>query len=247
MGLRSPVNDLLTWSQALLTDLTDQRRSGEPAAKRSPPENPPDNHARQIPAHVLLLQRNGNGVHGDDASKLAKRRRAQSRCLLIRCQKLYTTSLILLPDKQSAIVMLANSIAPNKGSGLDYATLSRASADAQIAGFPLMEEKLEKNRTPNTNPGHSLDTRGLRKHQSWPLSHYHYTTFSWLMDRDKCVKRARLTVASESLYLFEFVEEERAIVALRWKHEAGVEPEFHRGQSDTDREDYGSQIILGEL
>ncbi|KAL4900760.1 hypothetical protein BDW74DRAFT_182345 [Aspergillus multicolor] len=100
-----------------------------------------------------------------------------------------------------------------------------------------------------------LAPQGLRGHRSWPLTHYRHTTFSWLMDRDECVKRARFAVALEGLYMFEFVEEDGEIVALRWGHEAGIEPEvFRKKQSDRgdDRHDpgqggYGAQIPLSAL
>ncbi|KAL4783770.1 hypothetical protein BJX76DRAFT_357674 [Aspergillus varians] len=144
----------------------------------------------------------------------------------------YTTSLILLPDTQNAIAVLANSMALNDvvdwvsqvvletllntSEPADYIALSRASANAQIAKFPGMKERLKKNRTYGTDPGaltryegkyfNSIEDifveiyledgnlrlafQGLREQQSWPLNHYRFATFSWLMERNECVKRA---------------------------------------------------------
>ena len=57
--------------------------------------------------------------------------------------------------------------------------------------------------------------------QVWPMEHYNYDDFLWLMTRDEAVRRGRFTYNPETLYQFQFVPDDRgAVVSLMWKHDA---------------------------
>jgi CubicO group peptidase (beta-lactamase class C family) len=286
MGLRSSVNDLLIWSQALLKGLVDQRESG----RSSTPGLPLKHLTSIMSGHCQLMSSypgelgmgfmmttlpNPIGAGGANPALLEKMPNVGSdspgtEVLYYQGSMAgYTTSLVLVPESQSAVVVLANSMALNDAADwvsqavleavletsnpADYQLLSQQTAAAQISKFPALNKTLESKRIPGTHPKllHSYTGRyynsirnffldvyvndeekllhfsfqGLRDHQSWPLKHYHYDTFSWLMSRNECVKRARFAVATEGLYLFKFIpaqdETDNDIIALEWAHEGG--------------------------
>jgi CubicO group peptidase (beta-lactamase class C family) len=278
MGLRSSVNDLLTWSKALVDGLADQRHSDltstnglplkqlktimdgkSPLGSSYPGEMGLGWMLTTTPskigaggANTMLLKDMPNVGEDSPGIELIYYQGSMAG---------YTTSFILVPETRSAIVVLANSMALNDAADwvsqavleillnttkpADYASLSRETAKKQVSIFPSMNQTLEKNRILGTSPreleryvgqyynsikNFFIETyiedgelhfafQGLRDHQSWPLKHYNYDTFSWIISRDECVKRARFAAASPGLYLLEFVPNEDNIVALRWKHE----------------------------
>ncbi|KUJ21343.1 beta-lactamase/transpeptidase-like protein [Mollisia scopiformis] len=280
MGLRSSVNDLLTWSKALLDGLADQRHSGLTSTNGLPLKQPKTIMDGKSPlsssypgkmglgwmltttpskiggggANAMLLEEMPNVGEDSPGIELIYYQGSTSG---------YTTSLLLVPETQSAIIVLANSMGLNDAADwvsqavlevllnttkpADHAALSRETAKKQVSTFPSMNQTLQKDRTLGTSPrelgkyvgayynsikNFFIETciedgelhfafQGLRDHQSWPLKHYNYDTFSWIISRDECVKRARFAAASPGLYLLEFVHSEDNIVALQWKHDPG--------------------------
>ncbi|CRG87958.1 hypothetical protein PISL3812_04980 [Talaromyces islandicus] len=291
MGLRSSVNDLLIWSQALLRGLVDQRQSGRSSTPGLPLKHLTNIMGGYCPlmlsypgeigmGFMLTTLPNPIGAGGANPGLLEKMPKVGSdspgtEILYYQGSMAgYTSSLILVPESQSAVVVLANSMALNDAADwvsqavlealletsnpADYQLLSQQTAAAEITKFPALKKALELKRVPGTHPkpldrytgryynsiknfylevyvdiereGHlHFSFQGLRDHQSWPLKHYHHDTFSWLMSRNECVKRARFAVVSESLYLFKFVpaqDDMDSIIALQWAHEGGnTQPE----------------------
>lgn len=291
MGLRSSVNDLLIWSQALLKGFVDQKESGRSSTPGLPLKHLTNIMGGHCPlmlsypgelgmGFMMTTLPNPIGAGGANPALVEKMPNLGSdspgtEVLYYQGSMAgYTTSLILVPESQSAVVVLANSMALNDAadwvsqavlealletsSPADYEFLSQQTAAAQITKFPALNKTLESKRIPGTHPKllHSYAGRyynsiknffievyvdeedegllgfsfqGLRDHQSWPLKHYHYDTFSWLMSRNKCVKRARFAVATEGLYLFKFIpaqDDTDNIIALEWVHEGGnAQPE----------------------
>ncbi|QKX62647.1 uncharacterized protein TRUGW13939_09808 [Talaromyces rugulosus] len=220
MGLRSSVNDLLIWSQALLKGLVDQRESG----RSSTPGLPLKHLTSIMSGHCQLMSSypgelgmgfmmttlpNPIGDGGANPALLEKKPNVGSDSPGT--------------ESQSAVVVLANSMSLNDAADwvgqavleavletsnpADYQLLSQQTAAAQVTKFPALNKTLESKRIPGTHPKllHSYTGRAsaIINHGRSIIT----TTirFFWLMSRNECVKRARFAVATEGLYLFKFL------------------------------------------
>jgi CubicO group peptidase (beta-lactamase class C family) len=301
MGLRSSVNDLLTWSKALLGGLADQRRSGHTSTEGLPlkqltkimhGKSPLDSYPGEMALGWMVITTpskiGGGGANAmlPDMPEVGQGSPGVEVLYYQGSMSGYTTCLILVPETRSAVVVLANSMSLNDAADwvgqavleillktpkpADYASLSRKTAAIQVTKFPALNQTLEKNRTSGTAPQaleryvgayyNSINNffieiyvqngelclafQGRRDHQSWLLKHYQYDTFSWLMSRNECVKRARFAVATPGLYLLEFVRQEDNIVALRWAHESGLkQPEVLTKSSQGGRSPFSQRVL----
>jgi CubicO group peptidase (beta-lactamase class C family) len=177
MGLRSSVNDLLIWSKVLVDSLADQRHSGLTSTNGLPLKQLETIMDGKSPLGSSYPGKMGLGwmltttpskIGGGGANAMLLKDMPNvgedsPGVELIYYQGSmagYTTSLILVPETQSAIIVLANSMALNDAAdwvhqavleillntinSADYASLSRETAKKQVSIFPSMNQTLEK-------------------------------------------------------------------------------------------------------
>ncbi|KAJ9604889.1 hypothetical protein H2200_010278 [Cladophialophora chaetospira] len=178
----------------------------------------------------------------------------------------FLSSVYLLPESQSGVVVLTNSMSKNDAADWlgelyleeilnspernDYVRLARNSAAAAMQLWPAMERELMEKRelhTPmlpleryvgryyNIIGNYHIevliqDDRLVMRFQRekkivYPLTHYHYNTFSWLLTHDEDVHVGRFPVTRASFYLIHFKsqgDDESGIDSLVWAHDDEV-------------------------
>jgi CubicO group peptidase (beta-lactamase class C family) len=179
------------------------------------------------------------------------------------CANTFLSSVHVLLDTKTVIVVLSNSMSLNDTPGWlgelyletlldnsdknDYVALANASVKASLQLWPAMAADLEKERKPGTTPRGLQDYYGryvnrLRNYEieifeadgqlrlrfqkqvcvTYPLVHYHYDTFSWLLTHDGNVGVGRFPITRASYYLVKFLESPdhvKLIDRLVWVHD----------------------------
>lgn len=185
-SIRSTVNDMLKWCQALVKAYNDQRKTGEGHSAGSPLKQLPKQMSGLTPfakpfdtncAYGMGWVRaqlptilGAVGCNPGFVKAMPTTGRGSEDTILYHQGSLagYTSSLFLIPDTESAIVVLTNSISLNDCADWvgqlilealldveernDYVRYAQESADAHLAKYPAMRASLEESRTPNTEP-----------------------------------------------------------------------------------------------
>ena len=191
LGMRSTVNDMLKWCRALLKAYSDQQNTAKGHSTGSP--------LKQLPIQMSALTPYAKPFDTDSAygmgwvrarlpgilgaigcnpafmeSMPTACRGSDQKTILYHQGSLagYTSSLFLIPDTESTIVALTNSLSLNDCADwigqliledllgveerYDYVKHAKESADAHMAKYPAMRESLEASRrSPRTQPNQS--------------------------------------------------------------------------------------------
>lgn len=185
-SIRSTVNDMLKWSRALVKAYSDQQKTGQSHSAGSPLKQltkqmsgltpfakPFDTSSAygmgwvraQLPAILGAVGCNPAFVKSMPTAGIGS-----EETIMYHQGSLagYTSSLFLIPDTESAIVVLSNSISLNDCADWvgqlilealldveernDYVSYAKESADAHLAKYPAMRKSLEASRSPDTEP-----------------------------------------------------------------------------------------------
>ena len=186
MGVRSTVSDLLKWSQALNRAYNDQQKTKQGHSSDLPLKQLPIQMAALTPFSEpfssgsyygmgwvraqLPTVFGAIGCNPSFVKSLPVTGRGSSEVVIYHQGSTagYTSSLFLIPNTESAIVVLSNSISLNDCADWvgqlileallnvqqpnDYIKYAHESANAHLAKSPSMRASLEKNRIPHTRP-----------------------------------------------------------------------------------------------
>ena len=189
-SIRSTVNDMLKWCQALVKAHSDQQKSGQGHSAGSPLKQLPKQMSGLTPFAKPFDTNSAYGMGWVRAQlptilgavgcnpgfvrAMPTAGRGSEETIIYHQGSLagYTSSLFLIPDTESAIVVLTNSISLNDCADWvgqlilealldveernDYVKYAKESADAHLAKYPAMRASFEASRTPDTEP-QSLD------------------------------------------------------------------------------------------
>lgn len=303
-GLWSTLDDLLKWCRAVTHAYNSQASSDSTSHIRSPLKQIVPQLSQQIPmmpgaptersygmgwARVQLPgPMGGLGCNSGLVDKMPDVSRQLHHLVIYNQGSLagYTTAIILVPEVETGIVVLTNSIALNDAADWigqmvlesvleapepnDFVALAESSAEALANKFPHMAQRLESQKVRGTSPrplstyfgeyfneikdfkiqirlssqndNLELAFQGLDS-QVWPMAHYHYDTFVWLMSYDDAVSHARFPYPPEKLFKIEFVSgQDGKINSLLWNHDMESQPEkFWKKESVT------TNRILGQV
>lgn len=185
-GIRSNVNDLLKWCHALIKTYNSEQKAGQGFSHASPLKQlhkqmssltafgtPFDSGSSYGMGWVRAQLPTALGAVGCNPSfvkSMPTAGKGTNHLVIYHQGSLagYTSSIFLIPERESAIVVLSNSISLNDCADWvgqlilealidveprnDYRKYAQESADAQLAKFPAMQRSLLSKQVPNTEP-----------------------------------------------------------------------------------------------
>ena len=182
-SIRSTVNDMLKWCQALVKAYSDQQKSGQGHSAGSPLKQLPKQMSGLTPFAKRFDTNSAYGVGWVRAQlptilgavgcnpgfvrAMPTAGRGSEETTMYHQGSLarYTSSLFLIPDTESAVVVLTNSISLNDCADWvgqlilealldveernDYVKYAKESADAHLARYPAIRASFEASRIPD--------------------------------------------------------------------------------------------------